>query len=140
MTQTLSTLAASSGGWGASFPAPITASSLRNSPLVQIPAAFLDALMERVDTLASLVRDLHGRGEAKPDLDAKARYRLDEAAAYLGTSASTLKRRAHRGKFVILYDGKTPFVTGAEVLRYAREGAKRRTFRKPCRAVSTSAD
>lgn len=140
MTQTLPTLAASSGGWAAAFPVPIGANGLRASRLVQVPLDILHALVERVDTLASLVRDLHGRGEAKPDLDAKARYRLDEAAAYLGTSASTLKRRAHRGKFVILYDGKTPFVTGAEVLRYAREGAKRRTFRKPCRAVSTSAD
>lgn len=61
-----------------------------------------------------------------------ARYRLSEAASFLRTSERTLKRRhddralAAVQRPVILWDGKTPFMTGAEVLRYAREAARPR--------------
>ena len=55
------------------------------------------------------------------------RYHLSEAAELLRLSERTLVRRAEIGKLVIIKDGKKPFVTGAEILRYMREGGKRRT-------------
>lgn len=83
--------------------------------------------------MTSLVEDIHARDAEKPQIDPKARYRLSAAADYLETSTSTLKRRARRKKFVVVYDGKTPFVMGAEILRYAREGASRKTRRSRSR-------
>jgi hypothetical protein len=84
------------------------------------------AALERLEQVAAMVSDLHARDSAKPEINSKARYTLGEAADFLHTSPSTLRRRAKVGQFSIVYDGKTPFVMGAEVLRYAREGAKKR--------------
>lgn len=94
--------------------------------LAVVPSEVIDRLLDRVEKLTALVEDLHAREAAKPEIDPKARYHLGDAAAYLGVSSSTLKRRAKLHKLVIVYDGKTPFVMGAELLRYAREGGKRR--------------
>ncbi len=95
-----------------------------------VSADLLSHLMERIEALTALVRDIHAREAAKPEIDPKARYALDFAAEYIGASTSTLKRRAAVGKLVLLYDGKKPFVTGAELLRYAREGSRRGLRRK----------
>ena len=101
--------------------------------LLAVPADLLTHILERVESLTTLVRDIHAREAAKPEIDPKARYALDFAAEYIGASTSTLKRRAAVGKLALLYDGKKPFVTGAELLRYAREGSRRglRRNRKP---------
>lgn len=94
--------------------------------LTVVPTSVLAQLLDRVDRLTQMVEQMYERETSRPEIDPKARYHLSEAADYLGTSPSTLKRRAKLHKFVILYDGKTPFVMGAEVLRYAREGATRK--------------
>ena len=101
-----------------------------NARLLAAPADLLTHILEQVESLTALVRDIHARETAKPEIDPKARYMLDFAAEYLGASTSTLKRRAAVGKLVLLYDGKKPFVTGAELLRYAREGSRRGLRRK----------
>ena len=98
--------------------------------LITIPSEILRRLLDRVESLTALVQDIHAREAAKPEIDPKARYLLDFAAEYLGASTSTLKRRAAIGKLALLYDGKKPFVTGAELLRYAREGSRRGLHRK----------
>jgi hypothetical protein len=90
----------------------------------------LAELRRDVERLIGMVQEIHARAASKPQIDPKARYSLADAAHYLDTSPSTLKRRAKACKLVILYDGKTPFVSGAEVLRYAREGASRRVKRR----------
>ena len=87
-------------------------------------------LLYRLDQLTEVLEAIRTREAAKPEIEPKARYHLADAAAYLDASASTLKRRAAANKLVILYDGKTPFVMGAEILRYAREGAKRKPKQK----------
>ncbi len=89
-------------------------------------AAQISRLVEQVEHLTAMVQEMHARERAKPEIDARARYHLDDAATFLDVSASTLKRRAAMHRLVILYDGKTPYVMGAELLRYAREGAQRR--------------
>ena len=99
-------------------------------PRPAVRVEHIQTLEAKIEELTSLVRALHEREADKPDVDPKARYALDFAAAYLGTSTYTLRRRAAIGKLVVLHDGKKPFVTGAELLRYAREGGQRRTKRR----------
>lgn len=97
------------------------------STQLQAEIRFNDALVDLLGDLVDAVSQLEDQGESKSEVQPLARYRLSEAAEFLGTSPSTLKRRARVGKFVITYDGRTPFVMGAEILRYARDGAKRRS-------------
>ena len=104
-----------------------------------VPSPEMMQLLDQVEQLTALVQEIHAREAAKPEIDPKARYHLKEAADYLGISPSTLKRRVARHKFVTLYDGKTPFVMGAEILRYAREGASRTARPKPARQPAKSA-
>lgn len=93
---------------------------------VAVPMEVFTNLLERINHLTAIVEEIRDREATKPEIEPKARYHLEEAAAYLDTSPSTLKRRAALNKLVILYDGKTPFVMGAELLRYARVGARRK--------------
>ena len=98
----------------------------RRSPSVdEALIAYTEAVADLLRDLSAAVSELEEKSEGKSEVQPLARYRLAEAADYLGTSPSTLKRRAKLGKFIIIYDGRTPYVMGAEILRYAREGAKR---------------
>ena len=82
--------------------------------------------LQKVESLTAMVQHLIADQKSRPIIDLKARYTLKEAADYLKVSSSTLSRRSHENRFVIIHDGSRPFVMGAEIMRYAREGGKRR--------------
>lgn len=80
-------------------------------------------ISDQIQTLIEMVETLVHKTTPKVPIQPTARYRLTEAAEYLGVSESTLRRRGKMKRLVIKYDGKTPFVTGSELLRYAKNGA-----------------
>lgn len=86
----------------------------------------IEAIHDKVDQLTQMVQSISQLSKSSDDIDAKSRYTLDEAASFLKVSPATLTRRAKVGRFIILHDGSRRFVMGAEILRYAREGAKRK--------------
>ncbi len=80
----------------------------------------LDELSERVTEVQSTLVRIEDALTCSTIIDPKRRYSLAEAAQYLGVSGRTLRRRADERLFRIIHDGKRPFVSGAEFLRYAR--------------------
>jgi hypothetical protein len=75
----------------------------------------------RLYLLERSVREIESRLELSEEINPKRRYSLKEAASLLGFSERTLQRRAKTGQLHIMKDGKMSFMTGAEILRYARE-------------------
>jgi excisionase family DNA binding protein len=53
-------------------------------------------------------------------LDCSRRYRIDDAAAYLGISRAKLYVDIRAGKLVTIKDGKRHFVPGSEIARLSR--------------------
>jgi hypothetical protein len=99
-------------------------------------------LVREIEALDAAITALDGTPPSTTDpIVPTARYRLSEAASFLRTSERTLKRRhddrtrAAAQRPVILWDGKTPYMTGAEILRYAREAARPRPMRPARRAA-----
>lgn len=87
----------------------------------------LDVLTDKLDKIQEAVEAIALSSSDNPAIENTARYSLDFAADYLGLSARTLKRRAQIGRLVIHYDGRKPFVTGAELLRYVRVTGRKRS-------------
>ena len=75
----------------------------------------------RLFLLERAVNKIEDRLEDAEEISPQRRYHLSVASRLLGVSQSTLKRRAREGKLHIAKDGKKPFVTGAEILRYVRD-------------------
>jgi len=75
----------------------------------------------RLFLLERAINKIEDRLEDAEEISPQRRYHLSVASRLLGVSQSTLKRRAREGKLRIGKDGKKPFVTGAEILRYVRD-------------------
>ena len=75
----------------------------------------------RLFLLERALWQIQERLEDAEEVNPQRRYHLKKTSQLLGVSQSTLKRRAREGKLRIGKDGKKPFVTGAEILRYVRD-------------------
>jgi len=72
-------------------------------------------------------------------IHAKPRYRLGEGLVLLGLSRAKGYQRVKEGRLNVTYDGGTPFLTAAEIDRYAAASQPKTDYSKTAAAARAGA-